>query len=169
MNCKYLSKKLNGHLYCKLKKEEIQESCFNCHLREFSEKRYNWSTRPKNNSQRLQSKATQPIKQRTSKQAKLERNRKSIFTDNMDKCYFCPKPKDNIHELIYGKNRPKSIKYHFTLPLCLEHHKMMHSDRKMIEEYQDKCQRYYEKNIGSREDFIKEFNESFIDKHKKRR
>ena len=71
MNCKYLSKKLNGHLYCKLKKEEIQESCFNCHLREFSKKRYNWSTRPKNNSQRLQSKATQPIKQRTSKQAKL--------------------------------------------------------------------------------------------------
>lgn len=38
MNCKYLSKKLNGHLYCKLKKEEIQESCFNCHLREFSKK-----------------------------------------------------------------------------------------------------------------------------------
>ena len=39
----------------------------------------------------------------------------------------------------------------------------------MIEEYQDKCQRYYEKNIGTREDFIKDFNESFIDKHKKRR
>lgn len=169
MNCKHLSKKLNGKLYCKLKKEYIDNKCFNCHLREFNEKRYNWSNHPKNSSLGLQNKATQPIKKKSYKIKKMEDNRKSIFTTNMTKCYFCPNPKDNIHELIYGKNRLNSIKYDFTLPLCIEHHKMMHHDRKMIEEYQDKCQNYFEKNIGSRNEFIKIFGQSFIDKHKKRR
>ena len=169
MNCKYLSKKLNGKLYCKLKKEEIKNKCFNCHLREFNEKTYKYTTPPKNSSLWLQNKATQPIKKKSSKLNKLERNRKSIFTDNLEKCYFCPKPKKEIHELIFGKNRINSIKYDFTLPLCIEHHKIMQHDRTLIEEYQDKCQKYFEKNIGSREEFIKIFGVSYIDKHKKRR
>ena len=87
----------------------------------------------------------------------------------MNVCYLCGKPKDEIHELIFGKNRQNSMKYGFTLPLCWECHKMKaHKDREFIERMQDNCQEYFESHYGSRDEFIKIFGQSFIDKHKKR-
>lgn len=165
MNCKYLSKKLNGKLYCKKKKEYIENKCINCDLREFNEKRYNWTTTPKNSSYQSKNKGN-TMRQRSSKLAKLEKNRKSIFTDNLEKCYFCPRKKDHIHEIIHGANRLNSIRYNFTLPLCSECHRNMHNNEPLQNEYQDKCQLYFEKHIGSKEEFISIFKMDYIETHK---
>lgn len=57
------------------------------------------------------------IKQKSSKLAKLERNRFSIITKDLEHCYICTKkgmkniPKDDLHELLEGKNRQVSMKY----------------------------------------------------------
>ena len=51
------------------------------------------------------------IKQKSSKLAKLERNRFSIITKDLEHCYICTKKgmknisKDDLHELLEGKNR----------------------------------------------------------------
>lgn len=43
------------------------------------------------------------IKQKSSKLTKLEKNRYSIITDNLEKCYFCPKKKKELHEVFRRK------------------------------------------------------------------
>ena len=43
--------------------------------------------------------------------------------NNMDRCYFCNKPRQAIHEVYYGSaNRKISIKNGFCVGLCHEHH-----------------------------------------------
>ena len=43
--------------------------------------------------------------------------------NNLDKCFFCGKPKECIHEVYYGTaNRKISIKNGFCVGLCHEHH-----------------------------------------------
>lgn len=48
----------------------------------------------------------------------MERDRFSLFTDNMNKCYFCPNKKDHTHEIFCGRNRQNSMKYGLCLPIC---------------------------------------------------
>ncbi len=177
MYCENLKKKLNGKLYCKLNNKEIKKGeCSLCSKKQFKAIPRDFSKINTNVSKKQIKSHTKdkiykkPIhKSRNYKIVKLERNRYSIFTDNMNVCYLCGKPKDEIHELIFGKNRQNSMKYGFTLPLCWECHKMKaHKDRKFIERMQDNCQEYFESHYGSRDEFIKIFGQSFIDKHKKR-
>ena len=44
-------------------------------------------------------KANKPIRKRTAKQNKIEKQRFSILTTDFTKCYICGKPKNEIHEL----------------------------------------------------------------------
>lgn len=44
-------------------------------------------------------KRNKPIKKRTAKQNKLEKERFSILTTDFTKCYICGKPKNDIHEI----------------------------------------------------------------------
>ena len=74
------------------------------------------------NSLQNSAKTLQKMKNKTKKLAKIERNRKSVFTDDLEHCYLCGRPKEHIHEIIYGKNRLNSIKYNFVIPLCANHH-----------------------------------------------
>lgn len=57
---------------------------------------------------------------KSKKLTKLEKNRKSVFTDDLDYCYLCGKKKNDLHEVFGGRNRINSIKYNFILPLCRE-------------------------------------------------
>ena len=126
-NCIYLKPKLNNTLECKYSKKIINiKDCTNCPYKEYKS----------NNHQ---------MKVRTYKLAKLERKRFSLFTEDMEHCYFCKKDKDHIHEVIFGKNRKNSMKYGLTLPLCEFHHKLMHSDTQLIEEYKKRGQAIFEK------------------------
>lgn len=48
-------------------------------------------------------KETTKIKQKSSKLAKLEKNRFSILTNNLEKCYFCNNKKMELHEAFRRK------------------------------------------------------------------
>lgn len=110
-NCKYLKQKLNRKLYCKKLKCDIKISnCSNCIYKEYNH--FPVKGKMINKSKRL---------------TKLERNRDSILTDDLDHCYLCGRPKEDLHEIYPGRNRLNSIKYGLILPLCREHHIKMHN------------------------------------------
>lgn len=146
--CIYIRKRKNKP-YCKLKKEEILlYECKNCFYKEY-----------KNNYPHKSGK----IKNKSNKLAKLERKRFSVFTDDMNKCFLCNNPKDDIHELFRGRNRKNSMKYGMVLPLC----RLCHSTVAEAVEFEDfwhkKGQLYFEEHFGSREEFIKVFRRNYLD------
>lgn len=102
-NCIYIRKRKNKP-YCKLLNKEIEFSqCRRCEEKEYKPKKI------------------YKIKQRTYKQAKLEKKRYSIFTNNLDKCIECPNVKNlkvDKHEIFRGRNRLNSIKWGLVIPLC---------------------------------------------------
>lgn len=110
--CIYLKQKMNKTCECKKTKKLIKLSqCNNCKYKEYKEKEY------------------KQIKQRTYKQAKAEKNRFSIFTTDLDHCIICGAKKDNLHEVLFGRNRLNSIEYGLVMPLCVEHHLEMHKNK----------------------------------------
>lgn len=105
------------------------------------------------------------MKNKSNKLASLERKRKSVFTNNLDICYLCGKPREHLHEIIYGKNRINSIKYNFVIPLCANHHTGkdgIHFNKDLDLYYKRLCQIYFENNIGNRTEFIKIFGRSYL-------
>lgn len=152
MNCKYLrirTKKGVHYKYCTLLKRIITNDCYNCMNKEYKE---------------IKKLSTKNV-HKSSKITKLERNRTSIFTDDLEHCIICGNKKDNLHEIIYGRNRLNSMKYGFVIPLCFNHHvgnRGIHSNRDLDLFYKRKCQEYFEDNIGDRLDFIRIFGRSYL-------
>jgi len=62
---------------------------------------------------------------------KLEKNRFSLFTDNLEYCIVCGMPSQEINEVFPGRNRQNSMKYGMCIPLCSRCHKKYHIDRDM--------------------------------------
>lgn len=91
----------------------------------------------------------------------LERNRTSIFSDDLVYCYFCGKPRDDIHEILYGTNRLNSMKFGFVLPLCREHHRMFHDNRQLTNEWAKKCQKWFEREY-SLQDWMDIFHRNYL-------
>lgn len=91
-------------------------------------------------------------------------NRYSIL-NNLDRCYFCNKPRQAIHEVYFGKNRQTSINNGFCVGLCNEHHNMsndsVHFNREMDLELKRIYQKEYEKT-HTREEFIKLIGRNYI-------
>ena len=151
MNCKYLKQKLNRKLYCKKINKEIKISnCSNCIYKEY--KHLPDIKKLINKSKRL---------------SKLERNRTSILTDDLDHCIICGKSPVNKHEIFYGKNRLKSIKYGLVIPLCTaKHHnqvgkKGIHFDSKLCKEWHIKGQKKFNK-IYPDLDFVEIFGRNYL-------
>ena len=119
-NCIYLKQKFNHKFECKRNKEEIcLRDCSNCPYKEYKK----CTITVKKSTYKCKNAQKSPVycakmKQRSNKLAKLEKNRFSLFTDNMNKCYFCPNKKDHIHEIFCGRNRQNSMKYGLCLPIC---------------------------------------------------
>jgi len=144
MNCKYLKIKLNKKFECKRTKKIINiKECNNCKFKEY--KSFN-----------------NKIKNRTSKLAKLERNRSSVFTNDLEHCIICGNKKDHLHEIFFGSKRKQSMEMDFVIPLCSLCHSEMHINHEWQEFWHKKGQLYFEKNIGSREEFIKVFGKSYL-------
>lgn len=158
MNCKNLrirTKKGVHYKYCTLLKKIITDECYNCINKEY---------KTKNVKNSFYKKSTLNV-HKSSKISKLERNRTSIFTDDLEHCIICGNKKDNLHEIIYGKNRLNSMKYGFVIPLCFNHHvgnRGIHNNRELDLYYKRKCQEYFENNIGSRLEFIRIFGKSYL-------
>lgn len=91
---------------------------------------------------------------------KLEKNRFSIITNNLDFCYLCGRKKDHLHEVFFGKNRINSMKYGCVVPLCSNcHHKVHHNiniDMQLKKQLQKKFEEIYS------DDFIKIFRRNYL-------
>lgn len=98
------------------------------------------------------------LKKISSKQAKKERNRYSILTDNLDKCYICGSKKCDLHEIFGGCRRQKSIEHKLVIPICRNDH----SNIKNFENWLHKTAKKKFEETHTREEFIKEFGKSFI-------
>ena len=92
---------------------------------------------------------------------------KSIIVTDTEHCLFCGTPYVETHHVFFGTaNRQISDKYHLVVPLCNHHHTgsgdSPHKNR--IIDLALKCwaQTVYENQIGSREQFRKEFGKSYL-------
>ena len=156
MNCIYLKQKLNRTLECKKQKKIINiKECNNCKYKEY--KRTEFS---KNSANLYQKKTT--LHKKSAKLVKLERNRFSAFTDDLDHCIICKRKKEHLHEIFFGANRKKSMQYNFVIPLCHKCHSEMHINKEWQEYWHVKGQEYWERFIGSREEFIRVFGKSYL-------
>ena len=154
MNCKNLKQKVNRKLYCNKLKREIKISeCSNCIYKEYK-------THP---CSKTQPKTQKTIKMRSSKQTRLERNRFSILTNDLEYCVICRAKKEQLHEVCFGRNRINSIKYGLVIPLCSLHHAEMHRNKEWQDYWyivaQKKFMDYYHKSI---DEFIEIFKINYL-------
>ncbi len=148
MNCVYKkvrTKKGKKYGYCTLLKKEV--NLFNCKCSSITYKKIN------------------PIKSRTNKQSKKEKERFSVIYPDLTKCAICgSKIGINKHEVFYGRNRQNSIKYGLVVPLCFNHHTGddgIHKDKELDLYYKKLFQKKWIKLYGTNEDFIKIFHQNY--------
>lgn len=101
-------------------------------------------------------KGNKKIKQKSYKLAKLERNRSSIITDNLDECFFCNNKREDLHEAFRGRNRQKSIIWKLIFPLCRKHHYKATIDKEFSSILEQIARNIFVKKYG-KEKFIEEF------------
>lgn len=161
MGCKHYARRtMKKRPYCRLNRE-WNPVCCGCNNKEYKE----YKTLKYNST----------IKKKTYKQAKKEKNRFSILTDDMLRCAECGEIYDrkdlNYHEVFFGRNRQLSIKYGLVIPLhWSEFHnqiesKGIHFDKELCLKWQEiaqlKAMAYYN---WSEQDFIDIFGRSYLDK-----
>lgn len=103
-------------------------------------------------------KNTTEIKKKSSKLAKLERQRdKNLTKEGI--CEYCGNYSKRLdpHEIYGGSNRQRSIKHKFVKLICPK----CHSNEKIIKQLRIDTQKEYEKT-HTREDFIKIIGKSYI-------
>lgn len=145
MNCKYIKKKLNGEVWCK----KNNQKCYNCNNKEYMT---NCQVKTK-------------LRQKSKKLTKLERDRFSILTSDLEHCIICRTKKDNLHEVFFGTaNRSKSMLWGCVIPLCFTHHTEMHKNIEWQKywhiEAEKKFLYYY--NM-TKDDFRKIFGKNYLD------
>lgn len=143
MNCKYYrtrTKKYKKYGYCTKYKKEVSLFCKECNTIEYKE--------------------IKTIKKRTNKQAQAEKNRKSIFTNDLYHCIICGKKRDNLHEVFFGRNRQLSIKYGLVIPLCIECHQEIHKNKILQDIWHKKGQDIFETYYPDL-DFLKIFRQNY--------
>ena len=95
------------------------------------------------------------------------KKRVSILTDDMESCYACGSQWNiEIHEIFFGSQRDKSIKYGLVVPLCMECHKGtygVHGSRgKMLNtSLKENGQMAFEKKFPEL-DFLKIFGRNYL-------
>jgi 5-methylcytosine-specific restriction endonuclease McrA len=103
------------------------------------------------------------MKKKSSKLARLERTRRSVFYDDLTVCSYCGSTYQvTKHEIFEGRNRTNSMQYGFILPLCLKCHRALQDDFSFNQKWKQKSQEYFEKYIGTRDDFLKIFRRNYL-------
>lgn len=101
------------------------------------------------------------IKKKKYKLAKLENNRFSIITENLDKCFICGAKKEELHEVFEGKNRQMSMKYGLVIPICRKCHKSIPNNKTLREKIHKVGQKAF-KNRYKNENFMKIFGKNYL-------
>ena len=88
----------------------------------------------------------------------------SVFTDDMEHCYFTGCAPVERHHIFGGSNRDRSGQFGFVVPLRPDlHPNGVHAghDAKLIDKrLKVMAQEYFEAHYGTREQFIAEFGRS---------
>ncbi|MCI8362240.1 MAG: hypothetical protein HFJ41_03775 [Clostridia bacterium] len=103
-------------------------------------------------------KETTKIKQKSSKLAKLERQRdKNLTKEGI--CEYCGNYSKRLdpHEVFGGSNRQRSIKHKFVKLICPK----CHSNERIVNQLRIDTQKQYEKT-HTREEFIKIIGKSYL-------
>ena len=87
--------------------------------------------------------------------------KKSIITDRED-CYLCNKRGTDTHHCLYGNKRAAADRFGLTVRLCRECHIKVHNGHESGEYLKRLAQQVFEKQIGTREEFIKEFGRNYL-------
>lgn len=90
----------------------------------------------------------------------------SVFTDDMDHCYFTGSPYIERHHIFGSYNRKRSEEYGFVLPLRED----LHPNGVNASQYgkgldlklKQMAQEYYEEHYGTREQFMQEFGKNYL-------
>jgi hypothetical protein len=108
------------------------------------------------------------MSKKSKKLAKMERDRESLFTNDLKHCIICGKTPVNKHEIFYGKNRQNSIIYKLVIPLCTaEHHNQIgktgiHFDKKLCDKWHVKGQKKFNE-VYPDLDFVEIFKRNYLD------
>lgn len=106
-------------------------------------------------------KNTAEIKKKSSKLAKLEKNRFSILTKDLEHCYICKAKKQDLHEIFGGKNRQTSMRYGLVIPLCRKCHNLIENDETLKEKWHKVAQKEFKKHYKS-ENFVQIFGKNYL-------
>lgn len=91
---------------------------------------------------------------------------KSVFTDDMEHCFYTGNAPVEIHHIWGSFNRKRSEEYGFVVPLRPDLHPngvFAGADAKLIDKrLKQMAQEYYEEHYGTREQFIAEFGKSVL-------
>ena len=101
------------------------------------------------------------INKKSKKLAKLERNRFSIITNDLNRCYICKEKKEELHEVFGGRNRQASMKYGLVIPVCRKCHRMIQKNETLNEKLHKVAQKTFKKYYKN-ENFIKIFGKSYL-------
>ena len=90
----------------------------------------------------------------------------SVFTDDMDHCYFTGTSPVERHHIFGGSRKKPSEKYGFVVPLRPDLHPngvFAGSNSKEIDiKLKHMAQEYFEANYGTRDDFRRIFGKSYL-------
>lgn len=102
-----------------------------------------------------------PIKKRSNRLAKAEKERFSIITQDLDNCIICGKKRHHLHEIFFGTGkRQLSMKYGLVIPLCYKCHDIIHKEAVLQDIWHIKGQEAFEKEYPDL-DFLKIFGKNY--------
>ena len=101
------------------------------------------------------------MKNKTYKLKKLEKNRWSILTNDMEHCFVCENSFVDIHEIYGGSHRKTSMANGFCVPLFRKHHEYVTLNADGSNYLKQKCQHEFEKT-HTRDEFIKLIGRNYL-------
>ena len=102
------------------------------------------------------------MKKKSSKLQKLEKNRYSILTNDLEHCFICKMQPVDMHEIYGGSNRKVSMANGFCVPLCRTHHNMITIGKLNDLPLKKQCQARYEET-HTRNDFMKLIMKNYLE------
>lgn len=90
----------------------------------------------------------------------------SVFTDDMEHCYFTGDPRCHRHHIFYGEYRKKSEEYGYVIPLAHYLHEFengsvhQNPNQGLDLKLKQMAQEHFESHYGTRADFIRIFGKN---------